>query len=237
MNCFKILSIAFAALLFISCDPEDNTVKVTGIEITSTPDPLTLTVGGATGKVEARVLPADATDKTVTYSVDPEGVVTVAADGTVTPVGPGTATITVASVADATINKTCVVTVNTLLKDVNVLMSFSEDKTKADLVMKRVTFATGMPVMDITVPGVTMTATTDGGYTLSGEGIVPTTVMGGQTVPVASYTITGLGGSYASGTLTFAMKCGRFPLSYTGTLATDGAGFFGDMTVSPPATK
>ncbi len=51
------------------------------------------------------------------------------------------------------------------------------------------------------------------------------------------YAITGLGGNYASGTLTFAMKCGTYPLTYSGTLATDGAGFFGDMTVAPPAAE
>jgi uncharacterized protein YjdB len=70
-------------------------------EITIGDDPVTLV---------ASVLPADATNKNVTWSVEPaEGVVTVV-DGVVTPVGVGTATITVTT-EDGAMTDVCDVTV------------------------------------------------------------------------------------------------------------------------------
>ena len=49
---------------------------------------------GGNAKLTATVLPADATDKTVTWTTSNDKVATVAADGTVTAVGEGTAVIT-----------------------------------------------------------------------------------------------------------------------------------------------
>ena len=49
---------------------------------------------GGNAKLTATVLPADATDKTVTWTTSKDKVATVAADGTVTAVGEGTAVIT-----------------------------------------------------------------------------------------------------------------------------------------------
>ena len=49
---------------------------------------------GGNAKLTATVLPADATDKTVTWTTSKDNVATVAADGTVTAVGEGTAVIT-----------------------------------------------------------------------------------------------------------------------------------------------
>jgi hypothetical protein len=54
---------------------------------------LTLTAGGATGTITATVLPADATNKTVTWTSSNEAVATVAG-GVVTPLTAGTTTIT-----------------------------------------------------------------------------------------------------------------------------------------------
>lgn len=63
---------------------------------------------GGNAKLTATVLPADATDKTVTWTTSKDNVATVAADGTVTAVGEGTAVIT-ATAGDKT--ATCTVTV------------------------------------------------------------------------------------------------------------------------------
>ncbi|WP_435748622.1 glycoside hydrolase domain-containing protein [Microbacterium sp. PMB16] len=66
-------------------------VAATGVTVDQTP--LTLEAA-STAKVTATVAPVDATDKTVEWSSDDEGVATVTADGTVTAVAAGEATIT-----------------------------------------------------------------------------------------------------------------------------------------------
>lgn len=66
-------------------------VATTGVTTDQTP----LTIEAAsTAKVTAAVAPADATDKTVTWSTGDAGVATVAADGTVTGVAAGETTVT-----------------------------------------------------------------------------------------------------------------------------------------------
>ncbi|HIW72627.1 MAG TPA: Ig-like domain-containing protein [Candidatus Levilactobacillus faecigallinarum] len=67
------------------------------MEVTSvTLDQATASVEvGKTVKVTATVVPADATDKTVTYSIDDDTIATVTADGTITGVKAGSATVTV----------------------------------------------------------------------------------------------------------------------------------------------
>ncbi len=69
----------------------------------------TLTVGG-TDTLTASVLPADATDKSVTWSSSAPGVATVSQTGLVTGVSAGTATIT-ATTADGSLKASCAVTV------------------------------------------------------------------------------------------------------------------------------
>jgi hypothetical protein len=242
MNYLKTSIFAIFALCAVattSCGDKDNTVAVTGIEVTSTPSPFVLAVG-ATGKVEAAVLPADATDKRYTWSVLPEGVVEVAADGTVTAVGPGYAVITATATADGNMTDgvdnsatgTIDVTVNTILDGARIEFSLNEDETAADMKMLQVTFATAMHPMDITVPGATVVKTAEG-YSISGEGIVPTTVMRGNTIPVAVYTITDFSGTLTTEKLSFEMMCGAFPLSYTGTREADNGAFRGTLTVAP----
>ncbi|PYE60859.1 putative repeat protein (TIGR02543 family), partial [Aneurinibacillus soli] len=71
---------------------------------------LNLKVGGATGTLMATVLPADATNKQVTWSSSNESVATVDANGVVTPKAAGTTTITVKTV-DGNKTATCLVTV------------------------------------------------------------------------------------------------------------------------------
>jgi LPXTG-motif cell wall-anchored protein len=83
-------------------------VAVTGVTVS--PATLTLTAGGVTGTLTATVLPADATNKNVTWSSGNEAIATVA-DGVVTPKAAGQAIITVKTV-DGEKTATCTVTVN-----------------------------------------------------------------------------------------------------------------------------
>jgi hypothetical protein len=59
---------------------------------------MTLTAGGATGTLVATVVPANATNKSVTWSSSAPAVATVSVNGVVTPVTAGTTTITVTTV-------------------------------------------------------------------------------------------------------------------------------------------
>jgi hypothetical protein len=91
---------------------EVATVAVAGVTIS--PAALSLTLGGANGALTAAVQPDDATNKNLTWSSEPGGVVAVAGTNggaTVTPVAAGTATITVASEADPSKTAACAVAV------------------------------------------------------------------------------------------------------------------------------
>ena len=98
--------VAMASLLFTGCIP---TVPVAVTGVTLDQATMTLTAGGATGTLVETVVPADATDKTVTWSSTAEAVATVA-NGVVTPLTAGTTTITVTTV-DGSLTATCEVTV------------------------------------------------------------------------------------------------------------------------------
>lgn len=81
-------------------------IAVTGITLNKT----TLAkVAGETEKLTATVAPANATDKTVTWTTSDANIATVGADGTVTAITVGSATITAGA---GTKSATCVVTVN-----------------------------------------------------------------------------------------------------------------------------
>jgi uncharacterized protein YjdB len=81
--------------------------------VTLAPTTLSLTLGGAGQSLTATVAPADATDKSVTWKSEPNGVVNIAGTGatvTVSPAAAGTAAITVTT-ADNNKTATCAVTV------------------------------------------------------------------------------------------------------------------------------
>jgi len=84
-----------------------DTVAVTGVTLDRAT--MTLTAGGATGTLVATVAPANATNKSITWSSSAPAVATVA-NGVVTPLTGGTTTITVATV-DGSFTATCEVTV------------------------------------------------------------------------------------------------------------------------------
>jgi len=103
--CLVILT----ALLITGCfAPTPTPVAVTGVTLDQAT--MTLTAGGATGTLVATVAPANATNKSVTWSSSAPAVATVA-NGVVTPLTAGTTTITVTTV-DGGFTATCAVTVN-----------------------------------------------------------------------------------------------------------------------------
>ena len=84
-------------------------VSVTGVSLDV--DNMTLYVGGSSATLIPTVEPSGADNKNVTWSVAPEGIVTVDANGKVTPCKVGTAVVTVTT-ADGGFTDTCTVTVN-----------------------------------------------------------------------------------------------------------------------------
>ena len=89
------------------------TIETPSVDVTSISlDPATasMTVGGETLTLTPTVLPADATDKTVTWTTSAPNVATVA-DGVVTAVATGTATITATANDGSGVKGTCTVTV------------------------------------------------------------------------------------------------------------------------------
>jgi len=86
---------------------EAGATAVTGVTLNKTTLPLTV---GGSETLTATVVPADATNKNVTWASDKPGVATVDANGNVTAVAAGTATITVTT-TDGSKTATCAVTV------------------------------------------------------------------------------------------------------------------------------
>ena len=88
-------------------EDEPETIAVTGVSLSKTT--LSLETGG-TATLTATIAPEGATDQTVTWSSDKEGVATVSSAGLVTAVAAGEATITVKT-TDGGFTATCKVTV------------------------------------------------------------------------------------------------------------------------------
>lgn len=81
------------------------------------------------------------------------------------------------------------------------------------LVFHKVKFVPQMPVsLDVTVPDVKYSRDSDGSLLLSGDGIVPITMM----QPYPKYTVTGLSGKMSDKALSISLNFGEFPTSYSG---------------------
>ena len=102
--------VAMASFLLGGCNLGTTPTEVAVTDVTLTPATLALTVGGAPGTLAAAVVPATATNQSVTWASDDATVATVAL-GVVTPVAEGTADITVTTV-DGDFTAICVVTVS-----------------------------------------------------------------------------------------------------------------------------
>lgn len=135
-------------------------VDVTGVSLNKTSTALTV---GETETLTATVAPAEATDKTVTWTTSDASVATVA-DGVVTAVGAGTATITVTT-TDGSKTATCEVTVTdpatkydlTVGESAHGTVTFTVDGATAtqakkdDVVTVSVTPESGYSPKDVTV--------------------------------------------------------------------------------------
>ncbi len=96
-------------------------------------------------------------------------------------------------------------------ENVNVSVSFNEDKT-VDILLHKVKFVPQMPFpLDVTVPGVKYECR-DGVYSLSGDGIVPVAVG----VPYEKFKVSGLTGTLDENTLSLSLRFGQYPTSYSG---------------------
>lgn len=85
---------------------------------------------------------------------------------------------------------------------------------KAQIKMSQVGFSQQMPVkLDMTIPGITTVENAEG-IDIAGDNIVPQ-AMGGD---FPKYTIKQMKGKVTATNISFAMICGTFPLSFTGTL-------------------
>ena len=81
------------------------------------------------------------------------------------------------------------------------------------LVFHKVKFVPQMPVsLDVTVPDVKYSRAADGSLLLSGDGIVPITMM----QPYPKYTVTGLSVKMSDKALSISLNFGEFPTSYSG---------------------
>lgn len=81
------------------------------------------------------------------------------------------------------------------------------------LVFHKVKFVPQMPVsLDVTVPDVKYSRAADGSLLLSGDGIVPITMM----QPYPKYTVTGMSGKMSAKALSVSLNFGEFPTSYSG---------------------
>ena len=103
-----LTAIALFGSAFTACkSDDDDDVSVTGVGLDR---PNAELVVGGTLKLTATVAPADATNKTVSWSSNKEDVATVSDDGTVTAKNVGEAVITVTT-ADGGKTATCTITV------------------------------------------------------------------------------------------------------------------------------
>jgi hypothetical protein len=101
-------------------------VAVTGVSVQ--PTTMNLNAGGSTGTVVATVVPANATNKNVTWSSSDPGVATVSSTGVVTSVSSGTANITVTTVDGSNI-AICVVKVEITIPAKPILLAPLDNST------------------------------------------------------------------------------------------------------------
>ena len=113
---------------------ETAVIPVTSVTLNKST--LELTAGGDTATLTATVLPADATDNTVTWSSDAPGVATVV-NGVVTPVAAGTANITATAGGKSA---TCAVTVKVATTKTitagDYTFGYNEGETWADIIAR-----------------------------------------------------------------------------------------------------
>jgi len=132
MNRYFLYIAAVATFLMVACtkNSEELVIPVTGV--TLDPPAASLLIG-RTLTLDAAVEPAEATNKTVTWSTDDDQIVTVNSEGELTAVAPGTTTITTTTV-DGKFTATCTVSV---VEEVIPVTGVSLDPPAASLLVGR----------------------------------------------------------------------------------------------------
>ncbi|MDR2449312.1 MAG: Ig-like domain-containing protein [Prevotellaceae bacterium] len=164
-----------------TCVVTVSPIAVTGVSLNKA----TITLGvNTTETLVATVAPANATDKTVTWSSNADGIAGVDQTGLVTAVATGAATITVTSNADATKKATCVVTVVSSIVNVT---DVSLDVTTADLKPgeTKTLVATVAPA-NATDKTVTWSSSADGIASVDQTGKITAVAVGAATITVTS---------------------------------------------------
>lgn len=203
----RTLAACVAGLLIIgslaACG-ESGGGNVAVLGVTLDRSALSLTVGGSPTTLVATVSPADATDKSVTWSSSNTSVATVSATGVVAPVSAGTATITVTTV-DGGLTASCAVTV---ASGVVAVTGVSLDMTTLNLFVGG-SSSTVVPTVspsNATDPTVTWSSSNTGVATVSDSGVVTPVAAGTATITVTT----------TSGSFTDTVEVTVSPVAVTG---------------------
>lgn len=159
-------------------------VDVTGVTLDKSTAAITV---GNTETLTATVAPADATNKSVTWSSSDEAVATVT-EGVVVGVGAGSATITVTTV-DGGFTDTCAVTVSAAV--VHVTGVTVAPKTDTIAVSDTITLTATVAPVDATDKSVTWSSSDDAIATVDASGVVE-----GKSAGTATITVTTTDGSF-----------------------------------------
>ena len=184
----KVLTtIAVVLAIVVGCDDkEESTVAVTGVTVSPATQTLT---EGETQQFTADVTPADATDKSVTWTSNSTAVATVSNTGLVTAVAPGTATITVTT-TDGNRTASVAVTVELSTEAKAAALATALGNAAAD--GTTVTLTGDVSTTDVTVPAdVTLVVPADKTLTASGTLTLNGTINVAGIVDVSSKVGTG----------------------------------------------
>ncbi len=160
--------------------PVDKTVAVASVAVS--PSSLDL-VAGAKATLTASVLPADATDPSVSWSTSDAGVATVSSNGDVTAVAAGKANITVTT-KDGGKTAVCAVTVTPAHVDVK-SVSIDPSTLSMEKGQQVSLTATVLPV-DASDPSVIWSSSNESVATVSSDGLVIALELGNAVITVAS---------------------------------------------------
>ena len=149
----------------IQVAPPTPETHVTGVSVSPTTGSITV---GQTLQLTPTVTPADATDKSVSYSSSDEAVATVSATGLVTGAGAGNATITVTT-TDGSFTATCAVTVAAAVAVTGVTVSPETDSIS---VGEDLTLTATVAPENATNKAVTWSSSAEGIATVSDAGVV-----------------------------------------------------------------
>ena len=161
-----------------TCSVTVNPIHVTGVTLNKTS--LTLTIG-ETETLTATVSPANAADKSVTWSSSNTSVATVSSSGLITAKAVGTTTITVTT-TDGGKKATCSVTVNPIH-----VTGVTLNKTSLTLIVGETeTLTATVSPVDATDKSVTWSSSNTSVATVSSSGVVTAKAVGNATITVTT---------------------------------------------------